>query len=471
MPRCGRAQSDAAGETPFSVRAHADGEQLSAMHSPDTLFVWLPLIGALLAAGCLWGAMHANRKRRLIDGLPTCKTTGVFVGLVEVKGTAEAAEPLLSHLAEARCVYFSWTIEESWSRLVTETYTDSKGKTQTRVRRESGWTTVADGGRLTPFYLRDECGVLLVRPEGAKIEPQEIFAKTCGRGDPLYYGKGPADAVNHSDHQRRFREVAVALHTPIYVIGRARERSDIVAAEIAQDTSAPLFLISTRTEQAISAGHAWSYWLWLVLGLIVCSAGVGFGILARGSSRGQEWIPFALGAGAFLPLVLLAWAWMAYNSLVDLHHRVASAWSQVEVQLKRRFDLIPRLVAIVQGLQTHERAVQTSLAALRTQAAATPPGMPGAEFSAVGGTLLALAESYPALTASPLFLDLQKQLMETEERIALARGYYNEIATHFNTRLEIVPDRFVGAVARLRPRALMAANDFERATVQIALAD
>lgn len=435
------------------------------------MLVWLPWGGALAALGCLWGAMRAARKKHLIDGLPTCKTTGVFIGLVEVKGTAEVGEPLTSFLAAVRCVHFSWIVEESWSRLVTETYTDSNGKTRTRVRRESGWTTVAQGGDLTPFYLKDDCGLLLVRPDGATLEPKVVFEQTCGRDDPLYYAKGPAGAVANSDHRRQFREVAIPLHTPVYVMGQARERADVVAAEIAADPAAPIFLISTRDEKQVSRGQAKSYWFLVSLGLILCCAGFGFGLTATWPGLGDEWIPFALGAGVFFLLVSLAWVWMTYNSLVDLRNRVASAWSQVDVQVKRRFDLIPRLETVVQGLQQHERTVQEGLAALRAQREATPPGVAGPDFQAVAGRLVILAEKYPELKASPAFLELQKQLVDTEQRIALARGYYNEIATHYNTRLEIVPDRFVASATRLRPRSLMMANEFERAPVRVSLAN
>ena len=203
------------------------------MASPDDLVRYLPWAGALAALGCLIGAMRAARKRHLIDGLPTCKTTGVFIGEVEVKGTAEAAKPLVSFLAARPCVYFSWVVEEQWSRTVVETDTDSDGKSRTRIRRETGSTTVAHGGDMIPFYVRDDCGLLLVRPTGAKMEPQVVFEKTCGQSDPLYYGKAPASAVPNSDHRRQFREVAIPLHAPVYVVGKARERQDVVAAEIA----------------------------------------------------------------------------------------------------------------------------------------------------------------------------------------------------------------------------------------------
>lgn len=415
--------------------------------------------------------MRAAGKQRLIDGLPTCKTTGVFVGLVEIKGTAEIQHPLISHLAGAPCVYYAWTVDEEWSRTVVETDTDSNGKSRTRVRRESGSTTVDRGGDLAPFYLKDDCGLLLIRPEGAAFESKVIFEETCGRGDSLYYDKGPEEAVADSDHRRRFREVGIVIHTPIYVVGRARERQDTIAAEIAADPTAPLFLISTREEKQVSRGYAGTYWGLVLLGLLLCSAGFGLGFPAIWPNAGEEWIPFAIGAIVFGVLVLLAWVWMVHNSLVDLRNRVASAWSQVEVQLKRRFDLIPRLEAVMKGMQQHERVVQEGLAALQSQRAATPPGVAGPDFQALGPRLVALAEKYPNLAVGPAFLGLQKELSETEQRIALARSYYNEIATHYNTCLEVVPDRFAAAITGLKARPLMVAQDFERAPVEVALAN
>src|SRR5438552_15262194 len=131
---------------------------------PQELATWTPVAGAVLALVCLICALRSGKRRRLIDNLPTCKTTGVFIGLVELKGTAETGEPLTSYLAEQPCVLYQWTVEEHWSRTVTETYTDSDGKTQTRTRHESGWTTVGNSSEISAFYLHDDCGFILVRP-------------------------------------------------------------------------------------------------------------------------------------------------------------------------------------------------------------------------------------------------------------------------------------------------------------------
>src|SRR2546427_5864361 len=127
---------------------------------------FLPVAGGVFALVCLLFALRSGKRKRLVDNLPTSKTTGVFIGLVELKGAAESAEPLTSYLACQPCVQYQWRIEEHWSRTVTETYTDSDGKTRTRTRHESGWKTVADGGETIPFYLQGECGGLLGRPAG-----------------------------------------------------------------------------------------------------------------------------------------------------------------------------------------------------------------------------------------------------------------------------------------------------------------
>ncbi|MEI8290902.1 MAG: LemA family protein [Verrucomicrobiota bacterium] len=428
---------------------------------------FLPLIGAVLALASLAGAFRAGQRRRLIDNLPTSKTSGVFIGFVELKGTAESAGPLTSYLAEQSCVHYAWTVEEHWSRTVTTTETDSKGNTRIVTRHESGWTQVAKGGETIPFYLQDDSGVILIQPDGAKIEPAKIFDETCSPGDPLYYAKGPATAVMDSDHRRRFVEMSIPLKAELYIVGQSRERQDIVAPEIAADEHAPMFLISTRSEEQVSRGMKWGARGWTIFGLL---AAVGFTVWRDGTlnvdPQSRIAIYATIGAGYFL-ISLLAWIWMVFNSLVDLRQRVRAAWALVDIQLKRRFDLIPNLVNCVKGYRDHEAQLQTELAALRNQLAATPPGVAGPDHGAVSKVILGIAERYPELKANESFSALQKTLADTEQRIALARSYFNEIATHYNTRLEIVPERYVARLGAMKPQPLMEANDFERAAVTI----
>lgn len=431
---------------------------------------FLPVLGVVLAMVALICAFRNGRKRRLIDNLPTSRTSGIFIGLVELKGSAESESPLTSYLAGARCVHYAWTVQEHWSRTVTTTERDSKGNTRTVTRHESGWKQVDDGGETIPFYLKDDCGVVLVQPEGAKIEPMEIFDETCTPLNPLYYGKGPAGAVSNSDFRRRFVEVAIPLRAELYIVGQARERQDIVAPEIAADQNAPMFLISTRTEEQVSSGMKWGSRGWTFFGLIA-AVGCTFwrDAVVNVDPAGHVPLYFAIAAG-YLGVGLMFWVWMVFNALVDVRQRVRAAWALVDIQLKRRFDLIPNLVNCVKGYRDHEAELQAELAALRNQLAATPPGVAGPDHGAVSARVIAITERYPELKADESFLALQKTLSDTEQRIALARSYFNEIATHYNTRLEIVPERYVALLGAMKPQPLMAANEFERAPVKVEFA-
>lgn len=435
----------------------------------EDFWPFVPWLGVLLGLGFLAAAFRSGKRRRLVENLPTSKTTGVFIGLVDLKGAAETAQPLVSNLAAQPCVEYDWNVEEHWSRTVTETYTDSEGKTQTRTRHESGWTSVASGGEMIPFYLRDDCGVILVWPEGAELEPKTLFDETCGPGDSLYYGKGPSHAVSDSDHRRRFTEQGIPQHAMLYLVGQARERKDIVAAEIAKDPHAPMYLISTRSEEQVRSGMQWGQWLWTVFALAPTLGG--FLLLDANRHVAMETqLPVYAGVGlGFVVVTMLSWVWMAYNSLVDLRQRVRQAWSLVDIQLQRRSDLIPNLVTTVKGCRDYERQLQSELAALRGELTATPPGVAGPDYHAVSKTALAVAERYPELKADANFLALQKSIIDTEQRIALARGYFNDIATHYNTRLEVVPEGFVASLAGMKPQRLMEANEFERAAVKVDL--
>ena len=423
----------------------------------------LPAVGgAALALLAIWGSLRFLRRRRLLADIPTSKADGVFIGFVELKGTAESGRPLTSYLAEEPCVHYAWSVEEHWSHTYTETYRDTDGKTKTRTRTDSGWKTVAEGGEMIAFYVADETGAVRVDPSGAKMEVLEIYSERCRRGDPLYYGKGPPIAVTHSTHERRFHEEGLPLGTALYVVGQARERDDIVAPEIAASPDAPLFLISTRTEAEVGSGM--TGWAWF-LGILAMLLAAGGALVS--ASDNPEAAPWAIAgaAGGALAAWAVGWIWTAYNSLVNLRQRVRQAASLVDVELKRRADLIPNLVAAVEGLRGHERETQEEVAELRAQAGATRPGEPGPDPRALLPGVRAVVERYPELRAQEAFLKLQEELAETEQRLALARSYFNDIATFYNSRLEHVPDRFLAALGTMRPATLIGASDFERAPV------
>jgi hypothetical protein len=432
---------------------------------------FFPWVGLLIAVFSLYCSLQACRRKRLIDDLPTSKTHGVFIGLVELKGTAQCEQPLVSYLAAKPCVYYSYSVEERWTRIVLQEVSTGKGRTVMVPRPETGWTTVGSQIVSAPFYLQDDTGSLLVRPEGARVEALGVFDRTCAQGDALYYGKGPESSVMNSDHIRRFTETAVPLQAPLFVVGQARERKDVVAPEIAADPHAADYLISVRTQQEVSSGLGSQTVIFFWAGLVCAPGGHILGDLASS----HEITPLLIACyGGELFLYLLAWSvgWivLVYNSLVELRQRVAQGWAQVDIQLKRRHDLIPNLVDTVKGYRDHEASTQQALAAMRSQLSATAPGDPGHDFASVMSQVQILKEAYPELKADTNFLALQQSLSDTEQRIALARSYFNSIATFYNTRLQIVPDRYLAALGGMKPRALMEANDFERAPVEVKFA-
>ena len=415
-------------------------------------------IATALSLGLLWCGLRAGRKQRLLDDTPVSKALGVFIGEVEIEGACVLSEPFTAYLSGQPCAIYRWSIEEEWERWETETYTDKDGKTRTRRVLRSGWTTVAEGGESSGFYIQDETGYVWVRPKGADIELLTLFSTSAHRGDDLYHEKGPSESIDDSTGRRRYFERGMPIGTRLFVRGRARERTDIVAAEIAEDPRAEMFIISPRKESDLSAGREGAYWTWCLLGfLLALVAACGFAATEVGFRGAAPW----WGGFAYLLAWLGGWVWMVHNSLVGLRLRVQQAWSLIDVQLKRRADLIPPLVACVQGYRDHEARLQTALAALRAQAAA------GGRPQALTPTLLALSEAYPELRAQASFGELQRNLVETEQRIALARNYYNDSATFHNTRLERVPDRYVANLLKMQPAALFAATGFERAAVGV----
>jgi len=417
------------------------------------------LIALLASGGCLLLALNAGRKRRLLDDTPISKALGVFVGEVEVEGVCVRRDPFISYLAEKPCVVYRWSVDEHWRRARQETYTDDKGRTRTRTVIDTGSDTVASGGESGGFYIQDDTGYVWVNPEGADMDTLTMFDRDVDESDPLYYDKGPSDAVEGSTGERSFTEYGLVIGTPLFVRGRASERPDIVAAQIKHEDKADMFIITTRKAHEVSEGKASAFVLWNVFGALLAG---GFGAMLMAGAR-PEVAPFGLLLGVILYLIALGfgWVWMVFNSIVGLRNRVRQAQSLIDIQLKRRADLIPPLVACVQGFRAHEASVQTLVAALRSQAS-------GARTSALAPMLIAVAERYPDLRAQESFDELRKNLVETEDRIALARAYCNNIATFYNTRLERVPDRYVADILKMQPEPLFQAEGFERQAQKIA---
>ena len=142
-------------------------------------------------------------------------------------------------------------------------------------------------------------------------------------------------------------------------------------------------------------------------------------------------------------LLLLLTFWLGYNGLVKRRNQVDNAWSQIDVQLKRRHDLIPNLVETVKGYAAHERGTFEAVTAARANAinAQSPAAQAQAENVLSGAlkSLFAVAEAYPDLKANVNFLNLQEELTSSEDRVAYARQYYNDSVLSYNTQIQKFP--------------------------------
>lgn len=173
-----------------------------------------------------------------------------------------------------------------------------------------------------------------------------------------------------------------------------------------------------------------------------------------------------------IAIVLIAWVVGIYNSLVTLKNRVDEAWSDIDVQLKRRYDLIPNLVETVKGYAAHERELFEKVTQARTQAmgAQTPSQKAEAE-NVLSGTLkslFAVAENYPQLRAAENFLELQRELTDTEDKIQASRRFYNGNVRDFNIKLEVFPDMIVANMLAYKKREFFEiANAAEKEPVQV----
>jgi LemA protein len=179
---------------------------------------------------------------------------------------------------------------------------------------------------------------------------------------------------------------------------------------------------------------------------------------------------FAIAAVAAMLLILLL---MTYNVLVRMRNTVRNGWSDIDVQLTRRHDLVPNLVESVKGYMAHERETLEEVTRARSQAMSTA----GADLATRAVTEMALgsavsnlfikAERYPTLKASQQFLLLQEQLTSTENRIAYARQHYNESVRQYNTSLAEFPRNLLAGMMGFQPAALFAAEAGDRTNVQV----
>jgi len=174
--------------------------------------------------------------------------------------------------------------------------------------------------------------------------------------------------------------------------------------------------------------------------------------------------------------IVLVWLIATFNGLVRANNQAKEALSDIDVQLKRRYDLIPNLVATVKGYMTHEAGTLEKVTAARTAAMATHDNKDATlaqkeqaenALSSTLKSLFAVAESYPDLKASQNFLQLQAELTDTEDKIQAARRFYNGNVRDFNTKIQVFPTNLIAGAMNFKAYEFFAAAEGEKQAVQV----
>ena len=415
------------------------------------------LIPFFISLACLFWWRSVVLFKRTVEDVPTSKVKGVFFGLNEVKGSVMSDAPLQTYLTEKPSVWYEWSISEHWKK--TERYRDKDGNRKTRTK--SGWRKVDSGGNFQSFFLKDDTGELLIEPEGAKVDAPSTMSFSCSPTDPFYYEKGPDRAIANSTHRRRFSERSLTPNDELYILGPAKLRQEVAKPMIAQSKEAKYYFISTKSEtQIIRSKNVWAFII-IIFSFLAALVVPVVTISVENGVEPQEamlenpgWI-FVSGL-IFLAVASLFYLTILYNGLIRVRNRLIHAMGLIEIQLKRRHDLIPSLLKCVKGIASYETEVQELVASYRSLGANETSREPGEIAEKINQGegfvrgLFVLSENYPDLSADQNYDSFMRALLDTEDRIALARQFYNDSLLALQDRLLTFPDVLVAKWFRFR---------------------
>lgn len=170
-------------------------------------------------------------------------------------------------------------------------------------------------------------------------------------------------------------------------------------------------------------------------------------------------------------LLLIGWPVAVYNGFIKLKNRVDEAWSDISVQLKRRYDLIPNLISTVKGYATHEKELFEKVTQARANALSVQNPKDKAEAENIlSGTLkslFAVSENYPDLKANQNFLELQRELTDTEDKIQASRRFYNGNVRDFNTKLQVFPNNLIAGILNFKAYQFFEVKEEEKENVKV----
>jgi hypothetical protein len=367
------------------------------------------LLGGLMAFfGAKWGFKKIKIKRTC-ENLPTSTIQGIVIGLVEVNGKAELLDntaPLSAPLSNRPCVYYTYVISEK------------QGK---------NWQTVHNETRGIAFACRDATGAIPVDYAGATVMTTHHSSRSSG--------------------DRRYEETRIEVGDALYVLATASIDSQTHhSLRLGSGDDEDPFILANMPEHEVQyrKGRLGNFGLNLGMNGTVL---VGMSTLGALHTFGAlDYLATAIFACFYLFVCLVI---LMFNDLVFVRRRVARNWANIDVALKKRFDLINQLQPIVAAYADHEQAILATLASLRSVHQASPTLSP--ELSAnivtrqneVITGFRVLRERYPDLGADHLFHQLMTSLTDVEDEIALMRNAYNDAVERYNTRIARIPELFL----------------------------
>ena len=390
--------------------------ELEADHSAVRLS-WIYGVAALLI-GVIGTAMGTRRGmktvklKRTIEHVPTSPVRGAAYGLVELKGKPQAANQwLTAPVSNRECVCYRHKIER-----------------RKRSGKKSSWVTVSDTTESSRFWCRDHTGSMEVDPEGADI----VFS------DKLVRRRG----------SRRHTEWLIGREDQVYCLGSAtidQRTHDRLQLE-REDEDVP-YVISSMAEDQLKEHKARSGFAALNMG-IVATMVAGMGLAGMVVSFGP--MLYVVMAGISCSYLLILLAIMYYNDLVFLRDRVDRGWSNIDVALKKRFDLVGNLANVVGQFLEHERELQTAVTEARTHGAkGEGPDEGGLQAEKQArDQVIARVEAMPELKGETVVANMMEGLREVEEDIAMMRKGYNQSVERYNERIARIPEVFVARLAR-----------------------
>lgn len=445
------------------------GEDCDVCYSPGTMALKAAVCGFVIIIGSFYFRNHFKEHEKIIfdvESQPMIETSEAVEGVPFAgQGTiqSEDGKLLTSLYGNVQCVYFH-SIKEKYVK---------KGKS-------SEWVIVENISRFVPFHLQDKRGTLnidlanvdddfssyninfggrMVRdPKHSEIDCQKIFNKAEEWSDGAQKFLG----ISIAGSQYRKTECVLVPDTKVFVYGMVAKGADGQLV-LQESEKCPLIISQKDRDDYVEEFYKGSSLIYLSHLMIA------FGYTAiLFSANYLSWISLVilfplLALGNFLILGSLLFT--AYNRIITVKYRALNALSNIDVELKRRAELIPNLVEAIKGYAEHEQQIQQFIADARAQTVFSDK-MPD-QSSPVIGSLSAMIESYPELKASENFQALMVSLVDTEQRIACSREFYNRNVRKYNTLISQFPFLLISGPFGMKTMGYLSINKGEDSVPQV----